>query len=79
MRRKWETNILVNIVLSGSDISSTSSAKTEELKSKLLSGGTLTEAEVAEMKTYIAGLRATVEFLTNSADQLEQQLSKQKI
>lgn len=77
------------MAISGSDIergsssssssSTSTSEKTEELKSKLLAGGKLSEAEVAEMKTYIAGLRATVEFLTNSADQLEQQLSKQKI
>ena len=45
----------------------------------MLSGGKLSREEVEEMKTYIAGLRATVEFLTKSADELEEQLSKQEI
>ena len=65
--------------ISGSDIRSSSSEETEELKNKLLNGGKLTEEEVAQMKNYIAGLRATVEFLTNSANQLEQQLLNQQI
>ena len=69
----------MSVQISGSDIRSSSSEETEELKNKLLNGGKLTEEEVAQMKNYIAGLRATVEFLTNSANQLEQQLLNQQI
>ena len=46
------------------------------MKTKLLNGGKLSEEEVAQMKSYIAGLRATVEFLTKSADELEQLLNQ---
>ena len=45
----------------------------------MLSGGKLTREEVEELRTYIAGLRATVEFLTKTADDLEKQLAKQEI
>ena len=65
---------------SGSDESSGSteplsaSEETENIKNKILNGEDVTEEEVEKLLEYIAGLRATIEFLTNTADQLEQSL-----
>ena len=66
---------------SGSDESSGStepvsaSEETENIKNKILNGEDVTEEEVEKLLEYIAGLRATIEFLTNTADQLEQSLA----
>ena len=52
------------------------SRETEKLKEKLLSGETLSPEEVEQMRSYIAGLRATIEFLIDTADMLEQRLEE---
>ena len=43
------------------------SEKVNGLKSKLENGEPLSEEEIEELRTYIAGLRATAEFLLQSA------------
>ena len=52
------------------------SRETEKLKEKLLSGESLSPEEVEQMRSYIAGLRATIEFLIETADMLEQRLEE---
>ena len=52
------------------------SRETEKLKEKLLSGESLSPEEVEQMRSYIAGLRATIEFLIETADMLEQRLAE---
>ena len=63
----------------GSDAIAATMAKSErinDLKSKLESGEPLSDEEVEELRQYIAGLRATAEFLLQSAAELEELLEQ---
>ena len=66
----------------GSDAVTASMAQSEKvngLKSKLENGEPLSDEEIEELRKYIAGLRATAEFLLQSAAELEQLLDQQSV